>query len=50
MTVEVEVKIKIKDFNSIELKLLEEGALLEEIVNQRDHYFQHPSRDFNEWD
>ncbi len=50
MTVEVEVKIKVEDFEIIEFKLVEEGALFEEIVNQRDHYFQHPSRDFNETD
>ncbi|MBK5114589.1 MAG: class IV adenylate cyclase [Candidatus Heimdallarchaeota archaeon] len=50
MPVEVEVKIKVDDFEEIEFKLLDSGALLEEIVMQRDHYFQHPSRDFNETD
>ena len=50
MPVEVEVKIKVDDFEDIEYKLLERGALLEEIVMQRDHYFQHPSKDFNKTD
>lgn len=50
MPVEVEVKIKVNDFEDIEYRLLDGGALLEEIVRQRDRYFQHPSRDFNETD
>ena len=50
MSVEVEVKLKVDDFEEIEFKLLESGALLEEMVMQRDHYFQHPSKDFNETD
>jgi adenylate cyclase class 2 len=50
MPIEVEVKLPVKDFEEIEFKLLEGGALLEEIVMQRDHYFQHPSKDFNKTD
>ncbi|MGC9779067.1 MAG: class IV adenylate cyclase [Candidatus Heimdallarchaeota archaeon] len=50
MPIEVEVKLKIADLNELEMKLVEKGAILEEIVNQRDQYFNHPSKDFSETD
>ncbi len=50
MSIEVEVKLPVEDFEEIELELIERGALLEEIVMQRDHYFQHPAKDFSETD
>ena len=50
LPIEVEVKLPVEDFGEIEIKLLEGGALLEEIVMQRDHYFQHPSKDFSKTD
>ncbi|MBD3190944.1 MAG: class IV adenylate cyclase [Candidatus Heimdallarchaeota archaeon] len=50
MPIEVEVKAKIKNLEEIEYKLIERGAKLVEIVNQCDHYFNHPTRDFGKTD
>ena len=46
VTIEVEVKFRVANLEDIEYQLLEWGAKLVEIVVQRDHYFNHPSRDF----
>ena len=46
VTIEVEVKFRVANLEDVEYKLLEWGAKLVEIVVQRDHYFNHPSRDF----
>lgn len=50
MPIEVELKAKIIDLEEIEYQLIEQGAKLVEIVNQCDHYFNHPIRDFGTTD
>ena len=50
MAIEVEVKFRVPNLEEIEYQLIEWGANLDEIVIQRDHYFNHPSRDFAETD
>lgn len=50
MVIEVEVKYPIQDLESIEYFLLEHQAQLLEICNQRDHYFNHPCRNFQKTD
>lgn len=50
MPIEVEVKYKVANLEDIEYQLIEWGAKLEEIVIQRDLYFNHPSRDFAKTD
>ncbi|MFW9922411.1 MAG: class IV adenylate cyclase [Candidatus Thorarchaeota archaeon] len=50
MTFEVELKFSIDDIESIEYDLIEEQAELIEIVMQRDHYYNHPTRDFQKTD
>ncbi|MBN1329576.1 MAG: class IV adenylate cyclase [Candidatus Heimdallarchaeota archaeon] len=50
MPLEVEVKIAIDDLEELEYLLVEKGAKLEEIVIQRDHYYTHPTRDYNKTD
>jgi adenylate cyclase class 2 len=46
MAIEVEMKFKIDSITDIEYQLIEKGGKLQKIVQQRDHYFNHPSRDF----
>lgn len=50
MSIEVEMKFKLENLEDIEYFLIEHKAELLEVVNQRDHYFNHPSRDFSETD
>ena len=50
LSIEVEVKLKVDDLNELEMVLVDKGAILEEIVNQQDQYFNHPIKDFNETD
>ncbi|NHK32687.1 MAG: class IV adenylate cyclase [Asgard group archaeon] len=50
MVIEVEMKIKIDDLQKLEYRLIELGAKLKEIVNQRDQYFAHPKKDFAKTD
>jgi len=50
MTFEVEVKIKAYNLEILEELLIEKGATIIDIINQRDHYFNHPSKDFQETD
>ena len=50
LTYEVEVKIKAYNLEILEELLIEKGAIIIDIINQRDHYFNHPSRDFQETD
>ena len=50
MTVEVEVKIKAYNLEILEEVLIDKGAIIIDITVQRDHYFNHPSKDFQETD
>ena len=50
LVIEVEMKIKINDLQELEYRLIELGAKLKEIVNQRDQYFAHPKKDFAKTD
>lgn len=50
MPIEVEVKYQVDDLEEIEYQLLEWNAKLVEMVIQRDHYFNHPTRDFAKTD
>ncbi len=50
MPIEVEVKYQVDDLEDIEYQLMEWNAKLVEMVIQRDHYFNHPSRDFAKTD
>ena len=50
MTFEVEVKFSVSSLDKLEDLLIEKGSILVDIVSQRDHYFNHPSRDFKETD
>ena len=43
---EVEQKFRVNGFDPIEVKLREMRAVFEEPVEQVDHYFAHPARDF----
>ncbi len=50
MPIEVEVKYRVDDLEEIEYQLMEWGAKLVEMVIQRDHYYNHPARDFAKTD
>ncbi|MHA1126181.1 MAG: class IV adenylate cyclase [Candidatus Heimdallarchaeota archaeon] len=50
MTFEVEVKIKAYNLEVLEDLLIEKGATIIDITVIKDHYFNHPSRDFQETD
>lgn len=50
LVIEVELKIKVDDLQELEYRLIELGAKLKEIVNQRDIYFAHPKKDFAKTD
>ena len=39
---EVELKLEIDEYVDIEDRLREIGAKLYKVVNQEDHYYQHP--------
>lgn len=42
--------MKVDNIDELEMMLIEKGAKLEEIVNQKDLYFNHPKKDFKETD
>jgi len=48
--IEVEVKYQVNDLKEIEYHLMGWNAKLVEMVIQRDHYFNHPARDFAQTD
>ena len=48
--IEVEVKYKVEEIESILKKLEEMNAKIEEEVIEEDHYFNHPCRDFKNTD
>ncbi|TFF85272.1 class IV adenylate cyclase [Candidatus Heimdallarchaeota archaeon] len=50
MAIEVEMKFKIDSITDIEYQLVEKEAKLQKIVQQKDHYFNHPLRDFAKTD
>jgi len=47
---EVEQKFRITDVKAAEAKLTQLGALFADFVQQTDHYFNHPARDFGQTD
>lgn len=48
--IEVEVKYKVEEIESITKKLEEMNAKIEEEVVEEDHYFNHPCKDFKNTD
>ena len=50
MTFEVELKFPLIDLETLEFELISREAKQLEIVIQKDHYFNHPCKDFNETD
>jgi adenylate cyclase class 2 len=49
-TYEVEMKFRVSDLHSIEDRLREIGAAMDELVVEEDAYFNHPQRDFAKTD
>jgi len=47
---EVEQKFRLSEVQSVEAKLTELGVRLADPIEQIDHYFNHPSRDFDQTD
>lgn len=50
MTIEVEIKCPVNNLEDIEFELISKKAQLSEIVMQRDHYYNHPSKDYSKTD